>query len=58
MDIKSILDGEQGEELQEEYLQSLIEAQINLAFDMLRVIAEPPIACHSHPDGHFATYQP
>jgi hypothetical protein len=48
-----ILNGERGEEAQERALWEVISAQINIAFDMLRVITEDPRMAHiSHGEGH------
>jgi hypothetical protein len=48
------LNGEAGEEIQEERLWGMLEPMINIAFDSLRIkSASDNLVCLSGPDGHF-----
>jgi hypothetical protein len=48
------LNGEAGEEIQEEMLWGLLEPMINLAFDSLRIkSASDNLICLSGPHGHY-----
>lgn len=48
------LNGEAGEEVQEERLWGLLEAMINITFDSLRIkSASDSLICLSEPDAHY-----